>query len=99
MGGGKGKIKTLNAKRTTYFLKHAKMKNRPAFFAKSTDIDAKQTITDTNQQSCTELTLYVGGVQRGIRSRSLEKTYTEENVSKLFMKEVLFINFEIIIIF
>lgn len=52
-----------------------------------------------NQQSCTELTLYVGGVQRGIRSRSLEKTYTEENVSKLFMKEVLFINFEIIIIF
>lgn len=30
MGGGKGKIKTLNAKRTTYFLKHAKMKNRPA---------------------------------------------------------------------
>lgn len=52
-----------------------------------------------NQQSCTELTLYVGGVQRGIRSRSQEKTYTEENVSKLFMKEVLFINFEIIIIF
>lgn len=30
MGGGKGKKKTLNAKRTTYFLKHAKMKNRPA---------------------------------------------------------------------
>lgn len=53
MGGGKGKKKTLNAKRTTYFLKHAKMKNRPAenkmnsLFVKSTDIDAKQTITDT----------------------------------------------------
>lgn len=31
MGGGEGKKKkTLNAKRTTYFLKHAKMKNRPA---------------------------------------------------------------------
>lgn len=30
MGGGKGKKKTLNAKLTTYFLKHAKMKNRPA---------------------------------------------------------------------
>lgn len=52
-----------------------------------------------NQQSCTELTLYVGGVQRGIRSRALEKTYPVENVSMLFMKEVLFINFEIIIFF
>lgn len=29
MGDGKGK-KKLNAKRTTYFLKHAEMKNRPA---------------------------------------------------------------------
>lgn len=55
--------------------------------------------TIPNQQSCTELTLYVGGVQRGIRSRALEKTYPVENVSMLFMKEVLFINFEIIIFF
>lgn len=40
--------KKRNAKRTTYFQKHAKIRNKKStvYFPKPTDTDAKQTITD-----------------------------------------------------